>query len=233
MTDYDSAHDEPHFVTRLGWLRAVVLGANDGIVSIAALIVGVASAAADAKTIALAGLAGLIAGAMSMAAGEYVSVSSQADSERADVLREADWLAGNAEAEEAELASIYRARGLSVETAAQVAREMTEHDALSAHMRDELGLGVAAPARPVQAALVSGLTFTLGGAVPLLAALLVPGHAVFAVVVATLCALVTLGAIGAAAGGAPKGRAMLRVAFWGLLALAVTAGVGKLFDIIV
>lgn len=229
---FQRAHSEPHYVNRSGWLRAAVLGANDGIVSISALLVGVAAAGADAKAVALAGVAGVVAGAMSMAAGEYVSVSSQADTERADIAREKQWLHSNADAEEAELASIYIARGLSAETAAQVARELTEHDALDAHVRDELGLSEVHSANPFQAAIASGLTFCVAGALPFLAAMMAPAGAIIAwVVVATILALVALGAVGAKVGGAPMGRAILRVVLWGLLALALTAGIGRIFGI--
>lgn len=231
--DYESAHEQPHYVTRSNWLRAAVLGANDGIVSISALVVGVAAADADPRAIALAGTAGLVAGAMSMAAGEYVSVSSQSDTERADIAREKDWLENNAEEEEAELVSIYEARGLRPETAAQVARELTAHDALATHVRDELGLSDVHAANPVQAALASAATFSVAGAVPLLAAVVWPQAAIVAVVLATVAALAVLGALGARAGGAPMGRAVARVVFWGLLAIALTAGVGKLFGIAV
>ncbi|PIE09661.1 MAG: hypothetical protein CSA72_11300 [Rhodobacterales bacterium] len=230
----ERAHADPHYVTRAGWLRAAVLGANDGIVSISALLVGVAAADPGAQAVALAGVAGLVAGALSMAAGEYVSVSSQSDIERADIARERVSLHKNASAEEAELASIYRARGLSDETAAQVARELTDHDALDAHIRDELGLSEVHKANPLQAAFTSAATFSIAGAIPLLAALFAPGGAIIpSVVVATLAALAVLGAVGARAGGAPAGRAVRRVVFWGLAALALTAGVGKLFGVAV
>lgn len=229
-----SAHEEPHFVNRAGWLRAAVLGANDGIVSVSALIVGVAAADPSPRAVLLAGLAGLSAGAMSMAAGEYVSVSSQSDIERADLARERHELEVNAEAEEAELAAIYESRGLTPQTAAQVARELTAHDALDAHMRDELGLSEIHAANPLQAAFASGVTFTVAGAVPVLAAVLAPQGAVIPVVVAvTLVALFVLGMLGARAGGAPVLRAGLRVLFWGAAAMAVTAGIGKLFGVAV
>lgn len=232
--DYESAHEEDHYVTRSGWLRAAVLGANDGIVSISALIVGVAAADPSPHAVALAGLAGLTAGAMSMAAGEYVSVSSQSDIERADITRESHELTTNAAAEEAELASIYEARGLSPDTAALVARELTAHDALDAHIRDELGLSEVNAARPLQAAFASGLTFTLAGGIPVLAAILAPATQVIpVVVVATILALALLGALGARAGGAPMGPAILRVVMWGVAAMAVTAVVGRLFGVAV
>ncbi|MGX9355603.1 VIT1/CCC1 transporter family protein [Roseobacteraceae bacterium S113] len=230
-----SAHsDDPHLVNRTGWLRAAVLGANDGIVSTSSIIVGVAAAEPGVQTILIAGAAGLAAGAMSMAAGEYVSVSSQADLEKADVAREARALREDPEAEEQELAEIYMERGLSKETARQVARELTAADALEAHVRDELGLTDVGTARPLVAALTSGLTFTLAAAVPLVAAFLAPVSAIIPVVVGvTLVALAVLGALGAIAGGAPWGPAALRVVFWGGLAMVVTAAVGRLFGVAV
>lgn len=229
---YQSAHQELHYVDRAGWLRAAVLGANDGIVSVASLIVGVAAADPGRGAILIAGAAGLAAGAMSMAAGEYVSVSSQADVERADVAREKQALVDTPEAEERELASIYQSRGLSAETAALVARELTERDALAAHVRDELGLSEVHTANPLQAAFASGLTFTLAAAVPMAAAALAPDRSIIpAVVVATLISLAGLGALGAHAGGAPKLRATARVLFWGAAAMAITAGVGRIFGV--
>lgn len=234
MTPYQSAHEEVHFINRSGWLRAAVLGANDGIVSVSSLIVGVAAADPGPGAILVAGAAGLAAGAMSMAAGEYVSVSSQSDVERADIARERQALIDTPQAEEAELASIYEGRGLSPATAALVARELTARDALGAHVRDELGLSEVHAANPLQAALASGLTFTLAAAVPLLAAVLAPGGQVIPVVVAaTLLCLAALGAIGAQAGGAPRLPATLRVLFWGAAAMAITAGVGLLFGVAV
>lgn len=231
---YQSAHDEPHFVNRAGWLRAAVLGANDGIVSVSALIVGVAAADPGARAILLAGVAGLTAGAMSMAAGEYVSVSSQADVERADIARESKELAERPAEEEAELASIYEGRGLTPETARLVARELTEHDALDAHMRDELGLSEINAARPLQAAFTSALTFSAAGAVPILAAVLAPAAAIVpSVVIVTLIALFLLGVLGAYAGGAPMVHAGFRVLGWGVLAMIVTAAIGKLFGVAV
>jgi VIT1/CCC1 family predicted Fe2+/Mn2+ transporter len=225
-----TTHPERHLVQRIGWLRAAVLGANDGIVSTASLIVGVAAAAATRGEVLLAGAAGLVAGAMSMAAGEYVSVSSQADTEAADLSRERAELAANPEFELAELASIYRKRGLDRETADQVAAQLTAKDALGAHARDELSITHLTTARPVQAALTSAATFTAGAALPLLAAWLLPtGQTMLiGVSVAALVFLALLGAIGAKAGGAPIGRATLRVTFWGALAMAITAGIGKL-----
>jgi VIT1/CCC1 family predicted Fe2+/Mn2+ transporter len=230
--EYESAHEELHYINRSGWLRAGVLGANDGIVSVSSLIVGVAAATPDATTIFVAGAAGLAAGAMSMAAGEYVSVSSQSDVERADIERERQALIDTPKAEEEELASIYHARGLSRETAALVAREFTEKDALAAHVRDELGLSEENTANPLLAAVASGLTFTVAAALPLAAAILAPSDKIIPVVViATLFCLAGLGALGAHVGGAPKPRATARVLFWGAAAMAITAVVGKIFDV--
>ena len=229
---YQSAHEELHYLDRAGWLRAAVLGANDGIVSVSSLIVGVAAADPSRAAILIAGAAGLAAGAMSMAAGEYVSVSSQSDVERADIARERQALQDTPAAEEKELASIYESRGLSPETAALVARELTAKDALSAHMRDELGLSDLHAANPLQAAFASGLTFTVAAAVPLVAAAVAPESQIIpAVVVATLISLAGLGALGAYAGGAPKLRATARVLFWGAAAMAITAGVGRMFGV--
>lgn len=228
-----SAHpDDPHYVSRMGWLRASVLGANDGIVSVGALIVGVAAADPGREAILIAGLAGLVAGAMSMAMGEYVSVSSQSDTERADIARETEALRAMPEEELHELAAIYESRGMTPGTALQAAREVTEHDALAAHVRDEMGLSEVSNANPLQAALASALTFSVAAAVPVLAAVLAPGGAVIAaVLVAVVLALAMLGALGAWAGGAPLGRAVLRVVLGGITALAVTAGIGKLFGV--
>ena len=233
MRHLASTHpDDPHFITRSNWLRAAVLGANDGIVSVSSLIVGMAAATPDPSTVALAGVAGLAAGAMSMAAGEYVSVSSQTDIERADMKREKEALIADPEGEMRELAHIWRDRGLSPETADKVAWELTHHDALGAHMRDELGLSAALAANPLQAAMASGLTFSAAAALPVAAALLAPAGTIIPVVlVVTLVALMLLGAIGARAGGAPIGRAMLRVVVWGVFAMAITAGVGRLFGV--
>ncbi|MYM54430.1 VIT1/CCC1 transporter family protein [Thalassovita mangrovi] len=229
---YQSAHEELHFVNRAGWLRAAVLGANDGIVSVSSLIVGVAAADPNPSAILLAGGAGLAAGAMSMAAGEYVSVSSQSDIERADIEREQQALLDTPEEEEAELASIYEARGLSKSTAALVARELTEKDALGAHVRDELGLSEVHTANPLQAALASGVTFSIAAAIPVVAAVLAPETQVIPTVVGTtLVSLAALGAIGARAGAAPLLPATLRVLFWGAAAMAITAGVGHLFGV--
>ena len=229
---YQSAHEEVHFINRSGWLRAAVLGANDGIVSVSSLIVGVAAADPGPGAILIAGVAGLAAGAMSMAAGEYVSVSSQSDIERADISREKQALVDTPAEEEAELASIYESRGLSPATAALVARELTEKDALAAHVREELGLSEVHSANPLQAALSSGLTFTVAAALPVIAAVLAPaGTTIPVVVVTTLICLAGLGALGAQAGGAPKLRPTLRVLFWGAAAMAVTALVGLVFGV--
>jgi VIT1/CCC1 family predicted Fe2+/Mn2+ transporter len=228
-----SAHpDDPHVVHRSGWLRAAVLGANDGIISVASLIIGVAAATPARDAVLLAGVAALIAGAMSMAAGEYISVSSQADSERADIRREAEALAAMPADEEAELAAIYRARGLSESTAAAAARELTARDALGAHVRDELGLSEHLAARPMQAALASGATFSTAAAVPLVAAWLAPAQAILGTVVAvSILALAGLGALGAKAGAAPLVPATVRVVGWGIFAMATTAAVGRLFGV--
>ena len=230
-----SAHaDDPHFMTRSNWLRAAVLGANDGIVSVSSIIVGVAAADPDPRAIAIAGVAGLAAGAMSMAAGEYVSVSSQSDTERADMAREAEALQADPEGEMQELAEIYEARGLSPQTAAQVARELHAHDALSAHMRDEIGVTEVSSANPLQAAFASGVTFSVAAIWPVLAAILAPSALVIPVVlVVTLLLLAVLGALGARTGGAPMGRAALRVVLWGAFAMVVTAAVGALFGVAV
>ncbi len=229
---YESAHEAPHYINRAGWLRAAVLGANDGIVSVASLIVGVAAAGPDRTAILIAGAAGIAAGAMSMAAGEYVSVSSQADVERADISRERLAILQDPVGEEAELVSIYQSRGLSKSTAALVARELSQGDALAAHVREELGLSEVHAANPLQAAFASGLTFTIAAAVPLVAAAVSPTDGIIWYVVGiTLVALAALGALGAQAGGAPKARATLRVLFWGAAAMAITAGVGRIFGV--
>lgn len=232
MQHYESAHEEVHFVNRSGWLRAAVLGANDGIVSISSLIVGVAAADPNPSVVLVAGAAGLAAGAMSMAAGEYVSVSSQSDIEKADISREQKALLVMPDEEEAELASIYRGRGLSAETAALVARELSAGDPLQAHVRDELGLSEVHAANPLQAAFASGLTFTAAGSLPLVAAALAPaGTIIPTVAIATLVCLALLGTMGAWAGGAPTLRPTLRVVFWGTAAMAVTAAIGLIFGI--
>ncbi len=227
-------HIEAHKVGRLGWLRAAVLGADDGLLSTASLIVGVASAHATRSAILVAGAAGLFAGAMSMAAGEYVSVSSQRDAEQADLGREARELEHDPAAEEAELAGIYVARGLDATLAAQVARQLMTHDALGAHARDELGLSDANQAKPLQAALASALSFSLGAAAPLAVALVADQTLLApAIVVATLALLACLGGVGARLGGAGSRAAMLRVVFWGALAMAVTAGLGRVFETVI
>lgn len=230
-----SAHsDDPHLADRVAWLRAAVMGANDGIVSVASIIVGVAAADPNPRAVLIAGAAGLAAGAMSMAAGEYVSVSSQADLEEADIERERQALLDDPAGEEAELAEIYRSRGLSEVTAQLVARELTQKDALAAHVRDELGLTEAQAAQPLLAAVTSAITFSVFAAVPLIAAFLAPIGAVIPVVVlVTLIALAGLGGLGAVAGGAALGPAALRVVVWGGLAMAVTAAVGRLFGVAV
>lgn len=232
---HPSAHpDDPHYISRSGWLRAAVLGANDGIVSISSMLVGVAAAGLDARHVMLSGVAALTAGALSMAAGEYVSVSSQSDIERADMAREKAALADDPHLEEEELARIYEARGLTPETAAQVARELHDHDALGAHMRDELGLSEVHAANPIQAAFASAATFTVAGGLPLLAAILAPAAVMLqALMVVTLVALALLGAVGARAGGAPIRPAVIRVTVWGVIAMAVTAGIGRLVGVAV
>ena len=221
---------EFHFTHRVGWLRAAVLGANDGIVSTASLIVGVAAAESSRSSVLVAGLAGLVAGAMSMAAGEYVSVSSQADTERADLDRERGELAADGENEHAELAAIYVARGLDADLANQVARQLMTKDALGAHARDELGISETLSARPVQAAFASASTFAIGAALPLLLVLVVPRPAlVWTVSGSSLLFLALLGSLAARAGGSPVWSSVARVTFWGALAMALTAGVGALF----
>lgn len=223
-------HGEHHRTQDIGWLRAAVLGANDGIVSTSSLLVGVAASAAGRTALFVTGVAGLVAGALSMAAGEYVSVSSQADAERAEIAIERRELAMQPEIEQQELASIYVGRGLSPDLATQVAQQLMAHDALGAHARDELGLSDAMSARPVQAALASAASFAVGAALPLSTALVAPTTSVVAWVGATsLLFLVGLGALSAYKGGAPVLKAAVRVAVLGSLAMAITAGVGKLF----
>jgi VIT1/CCC1 family predicted Fe2+/Mn2+ transporter len=223
-------HRERHRSERIGWLRAAVLGANDGIVSTASLVVGVAAAEANLQQVLVAGVAGLVAGALSMAAGEYVSVSSQADTEQADITREKGELATQPQAEEDELTGIYVRRGLEPALARTVARELMTKDAVGAHARDELGLTEELAARPLQAALASAATFAVGAAVPILTVLLAPANRVsFVVSIVSLICLVALGAIAARAGGAPAAKGAARVAFWGALAMALTAAVGRLF----
>jgi VIT1/CCC1 family predicted Fe2+/Mn2+ transporter len=223
-------HSERHRAGRIGWLRAAVLGANDGLVSTASLVVGVASADASAQATLVAGVAGVVAGAMSMAAGEYVSVSSQADTERADLARERRELATQPEAEVEELTKIYAERGVSPELARQVALELMSKDALGAHARDELGFSETSAARPLQAALASAGTFAVGGVLPLIIIWIAPESAMSrAVAGGTLVGLAALGAMSAQVGGAPMGRGIARVTFWGALAMAVTALAGRLF----
>jgi VIT1/CCC1 family predicted Fe2+/Mn2+ transporter len=223
-------HTERHNIERIGWLRAAVLGANDGIVSTASLVVGVAAAAAGTADVLLAGFAGLAAGALSMAAGEYVSVSSQADTEQADLAREKKELETQPELELNELTQIYVERGLDAALARQVAVQLTAGDALAAHARDELSISAATAARPLQAAIASATTFSLGAALPLIAVLLTPpGQMAWGVVLSSLLFLALLGMLGARAGGAPMGKSVVRVVFWGALAMAVTAGVGAIF----
>jgi vacuolar iron transporter family protein len=221
---------EQHRTQRIGWLRAAVLGANDGIISTASLIVGVAAAESSRSSVLVAGVAGLVAGAMSMAAGEYVSVSSQADTERADLNRERVELAADVTSEHSELADIYVARGLDAGLASQVATQLMAKDALGAHARDELGITEAMSARPIQAALASAGSFVIGAALPLLLALLVPVAAlVWTVSGSSLLILALLGFLAAVAGGSPVWNSVGRVAFWGALAMGLTAGVGTFF----
>lgn len=222
-------HRESHLIERIGWLRAAVLGANDGIISTASLLVGVAAASSNSGDVLVAGVAGLVAGAMSMAAGEYVSVSSQADTESADLARERKELATQPEAELDELTSIYVARGVAPDLARQVAIQMTAKDAFATHARDELGLSDHAAARPVQAALTSALTFSVGAAMPLAIAMVVPAvWVVTAVSGGSLLFLATLGALGARVGGAAVLKPTLRVTFWGAFAMGATAAIGTL-----
>ena len=223
-------HREFHRTDRIGWLRAAVLGANDGIVSTASLMVGVAAASASRGSILLTGVAGLVAGAMSMAAGEYVSVHSQADTEQADLARERAELAADPEAARRELSAIYVGRGLDVGLARQVAEQLMSHDALGAHARDELGISEVLTARPIQAALASAASFSVGAALPLMVTLLAHGSGLIAWVTGTsLVFLALLGAVAARVGGAGALIGAWRVTFWGALAMAITAGVGSLF----
>jgi vacuolar iron transporter family protein len=219
------SHREAHLVSRAGWLRAAVLGANDGIVSTASLILGVAASGAERPALLVAGVAGLVAGAMSMAAGEYVSVSSQADTEAADLARERGELAAQPDHEHQELADVYVARGVDAETAASVAAQMMAHDALAAHARDELNITDITAARPVVAALASAGTFTVGAALPLLLALLLPMRQM---AIGQATGSILFGYVGARAGGATPWRPVVRVVFWGALAMALTAGIGAL-----
>jgi len=224
---------EPHRTERIGWLRAAVLGANDGIISTSSLMVGVAAASANRRDIVVAGVAGLVAGALSMAAGEYVSVSSQADTERAELDRERAELRDDPEFELQELTEIYVGRGLPQPLAADVAKALMAKDALAAHARDELGLSETLSARPVQAALASAASFAVGAVLPLATAVLVPSAASLAIAGASLVSLFALGALSARIGGAPAAYAAIRVTFWGAIAMAVTAGVGWLFGLAV
>jgi VIT1/CCC1 family predicted Fe2+/Mn2+ transporter len=228
----DVAHKERHYTERIGWLRAAVLGANDGIVSTASLVVGVAAAETSAANIMVAGVAGLVAGAMSMAAGEYVSVSSQADTESADLSREKKELATDPEGEFSELTAIYVKRGLDESLAREVALQLTARDALAAHARDELGFSETMSARPIQAAIASAATFAVGAALPLLTAYLTPlAQLPLVVSFTSLLSLALLGGVSASAGGSPVGKAVVRVTFWGALAMAATAGVGAFFGV--
>ncbi|WP_296595228.1 VIT family protein [Phenylobacterium sp.] len=225
-------HMERHAIQRIGWLRAAVLGANDGIVSTASLVVGVAAASQGRGAVLLAGVAGLVAGAFSMAAGEYVSVSSQADTENADLARERNELKTQPAFEREELANIYVDRGLDHALALQVADQLMAKDALGAHARDELGISEITAARPIQAALTSALTFSVGAALPLAAAAVAPAGGIVPVVAAaSILLLAVLGAVGGRAGGASLWKPVVRVTFWGALALAATAGVGRLFGV--
>jgi len=225
---------ELHRSGRIGWLRAAVLGANDGLISTSSLVVGVAAADPTRSAVLLAAVAGLVAGALSMAAGEYVSVSSQADTEAADLTRERGELASSPEAERAELAGIYESRGLDRELALRVADQLMAHDALGAHARDELGIHELTRARPIQAAIASAASFAVGAAPPALLAALVPvGSLSVGVVAVTLALLLVLGGAAARLGGAPLTRGALRVAFWGAVAMACTAAVGRLFGAVV
>ena len=227
-------HHETHRTHRIGWLRAAVLGANDGIVSTASLILGIAASHALHNNIVLAGLAGLVAGAMSMAAGEYVSVSSQADTEQADLAREQRELDENSEHEQKELQAIYVARGLDAVLAEQVAEQLMKHDALGAHARDELGISVTGTARPIQAALTSATTFAIGAALPLLIVLFAPESNVIIFVASTsLLFLALLGTLAAYTGGSGIVKSAFRVTFWGALAMGLTAGVGAFFGTVV
>ena len=225
-------HIERHRSHRIGWLRAAVLGANDGIVSTASLVLGVAAAGANSANILIAGVAGLVAGAMSMAAGEYVSVSSQADTERADLDKERRELAADPVHEHAELTAIYVGRGLDAKLASEVATQLTLHDALGTHARDELGISETLTARPVQAAFASAATFAFGAALPLLVVLLVPAASrMWMVAGSAILFLALLGVVAARTGGAPVVAAAARVTFWGALAMGLTAGVGALFGV--
>jgi VIT1/CCC1 family predicted Fe2+/Mn2+ transporter len=226
-------HTEKHLIARIAWLRAAVLGANDGVLSTGSLILGVAAASTAQSSILLSGVAGLVAGAMSMAAGEYVSVSSQSDAETADLARERRELAARGPAEHDELAAIYVGRGVSLDLANQVAEQLMAKDALAAHAKDELGITEATTARPLQAALASAASFAVGAALPLIAVLLSPkGVLSEAVAISSLLFLAALGAVGAKAGGASMLRAIVRVTFWGAMAMVTTAGIGSVFGVL-
>lgn len=225
---------ENHLTGRIGWLRAAVLGANDGIISTTCLLLGVAAANVSRQQLLITGIAALVAGAMSMAAGEYVSVSSQADTEQAELDRERIELHEEPVAEHRELASIYVSRGVTPELAAQVAEQLMQHDALSAHARDELGIHDTSSARPIEAAFTSAITFSAGSALPLLTALIAPTNLLIpALALTSLLFLIGLGLLGARIGGAPLLRAAIRVGFWGALAMAITAGIGKIFGAVI
>lgn len=228
---YISAHSEPHYSARNNWLRAGVLGANDGLISTASLLMGLVTANANSETILLTGLAALVGGAVSMAAGEYVSVSSQADTEKADLAKEERELRHHPENELAELTSIYRARGLSDDLARQVAVALTEHNALEAHARDEIGITEALAANPLQAAIASALSFCAGAVLPLLSVVLLHNKAEWMLAITTLLGLGILGTSSAKLGGAPIIPALCRVLLWGVIALASTAIIGKLFGV--
>jgi vacuolar iron transporter family protein len=229
-----SHHAEAHRTHHIGWLRAAVLGANDGVVSTASLLIGIAAASASPSTVVMTGVAALVAGAMSMAAGEYVSVYSQADTEQADLARERAELQNNSAAELRELTAIYMQRGLDAELAQQVAVQLTQRDALAAHTRDELGISSDFSAKPLQAALSSAASFAVGSALPLAVAVLAPaGRLGFFVAIASLLGLALLGVVAARTGGARLWPSVARVTFWGVLAMAATAGVGRLFGTVV
>ncbi|WP_190811331.1 VIT family protein [Flagellimonas sp. S3867] len=231
-TDSLDNYLDPHYITRSNWLRAAVLGANDGILSTASLAIGIAAASSSRDPIVLATLAGLVAGALSMAAGEYVSVSSQTDVEKADIEREREELKEMPEIELQRLAEIYEKRGLKKETAIVVAKELTEHDALGAHIRDELGLNEISQAKPIQAAFASGAAFTGGGILPFLVALFLPLHGMeYYLYGFAIFFLVVLGALAAKTGGSSIGKAILRITFWGTIAMGLTALVGYLFNV--
>lgn len=223
---------DSHYIHRSNWLRAAVLGANDGIISISSLAIGVATASSERDPILLAAVAGLVAGALSMAAGEYVSVSSQTDIEKADIAREKEELEKMPEAELKILAEIYEKRGLKKETALQVAKELTAHDALGTHVRDELGINEISQANPIQAAIASGAAFTAGGLLPLLVTLFAPVNTMeYFLYGFTILSLIILGAVSARTGGSNAGKAVLRIVIWGTIAMGLSAGVGYLFGV--